>query len=70
MFDDSLIISGANLSGDYFTNRQDRYLLIGINSIGNRVVEVTRVGGVDALPTLRMLASVSARGLCCALRLL
>ncbi|KAE8224432.1 hypothetical protein CF319_g2672 [Tilletia indica] len=26
--DDSLIISGANLSRDYFTNRQDRYLLI------------------------------------------
>ncbi|KAF7989769.1 hypothetical protein HCN44_008443 [Aphidius gifuensis] len=28
IFDDSLIISGANLSNDYFTNRQDRYLLI------------------------------------------
>ncbi|KAK0530823.1 CDP-diacylglycerol--glycerol-3-phosphate 3-phosphatidyltransferase [Tilletia horrida] len=26
--DDSLIISGANLSRDYFTNRQDRYMLI------------------------------------------
>ncbi|KAI9190119.1 CDP-diacylglycerol--glycerol-3-phosphate 3-phosphatidyltransferase [Blastocladiella emersonii ATCC 22665] len=26
--DDSLIISGANLSKDYFTNRQDRYMLI------------------------------------------
>ncbi|XP_011298498.1 CDP-diacylglycerol--glycerol-3-phosphate 3-phosphatidyltransferase, mitochondrial isoform X2 [Fopius arisanus] len=26
--DDSLIISGANLSNDYFTNRQDRYFLI------------------------------------------
>ncbi|KAK0550934.1 CDP-diacylglycerol--glycerol-3-phosphate 3-phosphatidyltransferase [Tilletia horrida] len=26
--DNSLIISGANLSRDYFTNRQDRYLLI------------------------------------------
>ncbi|KAE8203362.1 hypothetical protein A4X06_0g978 [Tilletia controversa] len=26
--DDSLIISGANLSQDYFTNRQDRYLLV------------------------------------------
>ncbi|KAL9939978.1 hypothetical protein V8E36_000683 [Tilletia maclaganii] len=26
--DDSLIISGANLSRDYFTNRQDRYMLV------------------------------------------
>ncbi|ODM92515.1 CDP-diacylglycerol--glycerol-3-phosphate 3-phosphatidyltransferase, mitochondrial [Orchesella cincta] len=28
LFDDSVLISGANLSNDYFTNRQDRYLLI------------------------------------------
>ncbi|XP_044740378.1 CDP-diacylglycerol--glycerol-3-phosphate 3-phosphatidyltransferase, mitochondrial isoform X2 [Chrysoperla carnea] len=28
IFDDSLIISGANLSNDYFTNRQDRYYVI------------------------------------------
>ncbi|XP_026276806.1 CDP-diacylglycerol--glycerol-3-phosphate 3-phosphatidyltransferase, mitochondrial isoform X3 [Frankliniella occidentalis] len=28
IFDDSLIISGANLSHDYFTNRQDRYIVI------------------------------------------
>ncbi|CAH1721572.1 unnamed protein product [Aphis gossypii] len=28
MFDDSIIISGANLSQDYFTNRQDRYIII------------------------------------------
>lgn len=28
IFDDTLIISGANLSNDYFTNRQDRYYLI------------------------------------------
>jgi len=28
VFDDSILISGANLSNDYFTNRQDRYLLI------------------------------------------
>jgi len=28
IFDDSVIISGANLSSDYFTNRQDRYVLI------------------------------------------
>uniref|UniRef100_A0A0K0F1Y3 CDP-diacylglycerol--glycerol-3-phosphate 3-phosphatidyltransferase n=1 Tax=Strongyloides venezuelensis TaxID=75913 RepID=A0A0K0F1Y3_STRVS len=28
VFDDDIIISGANLSHDYFTNRQDRYILI------------------------------------------
>ncbi|KAJ1731599.1 CDP-diacylglycerol--glycerol-3-phosphate 3-phosphatidyltransferase, partial [Coemansia biformis] len=28
VFDDSVIISGANLSRDYFTNRQDRYMRI------------------------------------------
>nr|CAG4649465.1 EOG090X08SX [Scapholeberis mucronata] len=28
IFDDSLLISGANLSHDYFTNRQDRYVII------------------------------------------
>ena len=27
MFDDTLIMSGANLSEDYFTNRQDRYIV-------------------------------------------
>ncbi|XP_045125336.1 CDP-diacylglycerol--glycerol-3-phosphate 3-phosphatidyltransferase, mitochondrial-like isoform X2 [Portunus trituberculatus] len=27
VFDDSLLISGANLSNDYFTNRQDRYMV-------------------------------------------
>lgn len=28
LFDDTVIISGANLSNDYFTNRQDRYIEI------------------------------------------
>jgi CDP-diacylglycerol---glycerol-3-phosphate 3-phosphatidyltransferase len=28
IFDDTLIISGANLSADYFENRQDRYVLV------------------------------------------
>lgn len=28
IFDDNLVISGANLSDTYFTNRQDRYVLI------------------------------------------
>lgn len=33
IFDDTLIISGANLSNDYFTNRQDRYFVINNKSI-------------------------------------
>ncbi|RZF43477.1 hypothetical protein LSTR_LSTR001738 [Laodelphax striatellus] len=28
LFDDTVIVSGANLSTDYFTNRQDRYVII------------------------------------------
>jgi len=28
VFDNTIIISGANLSNDYFTNRQDRYIVI------------------------------------------
>lgn len=28
IFDDTLVISGANLSNDYFTNRQDRYFVL------------------------------------------
>lgn len=28
LFDDTVVISGANLSNDYFTNRQDRYIVI------------------------------------------
>ena len=28
VFDNSVMISGANLSTDYFTNRQDRYIVI------------------------------------------
>ena len=28
VFDDTLLMSGANLSKDYFTNRQDRYILL------------------------------------------
>ena len=27
-FDDSVVLSGANLSTDYFTNRQDRYIVV------------------------------------------
>lgn len=34
-FDDEIIISGANLSNDYFTNRQDRYHLFSSKDITN-----------------------------------
>uniref|UniRef100_A0A915DTP0 CDP-diacylglycerol--glycerol-3-phosphate 3-phosphatidyltransferase n=1 Tax=Ditylenchus dipsaci TaxID=166011 RepID=A0A915DTP0_9BILA len=33
IFDDSIILSGANLSDSYFTNRQDRYMLIDNNAL-------------------------------------
>ena len=32
VFDDRVILSGANLSSDYFTNRQDRYIVFDNNS--------------------------------------
>lgn len=35
IFDDTLIISGANLSNDYFTNRQDRYFVIEDKNLSN-----------------------------------
>ena len=35
IFDDTLIISGANLSSDYFTNRQDRYFVINDKQLCN-----------------------------------
>jgi len=35
LFDDTIIISGANLSSDYFTNRQDRYIEIEDKRLAN-----------------------------------
>lgn len=35
IFDDTVIISGANLSSDYFTNRQDRYIEIMDHKLAN-----------------------------------
>uniref|UniRef100_A0A6B2EDX6 CDP-diacylglycerol--glycerol-3-phosphate 3-phosphatidyltransferase n=1 Tax=Phlebotomus kandelakii TaxID=1109342 RepID=A0A6B2EDX6_9DIPT len=35
LFDNSVIISGANLSNDYFTNRQDRYIMIENKSLAD-----------------------------------
>ena len=43
IFDDALILSGANLSHNYFTNRQDRYILINNASISGyfgRLIDV------------------------------
>ncbi len=28
IFDDTILLTGANLSEDYFTNRKDRYIVI------------------------------------------
>ncbi|KAJ2454695.1 CDP-diacylglycerol--glycerol-3-phosphate 3-phosphatidyltransferase [Coemansia sp. RSA 2337] len=42
VFDDELIVSGANLSRDYFTNRQDRYLRIGESGLASYFVELVR----------------------------
>ena len=36
VFDNSVILSGANLSDDYFTNRQDRYEIAICQFNGNR----------------------------------
>lgn len=35
LFDDTVILSGANLSDDYFTNRQDRYIEIRDHKLAN-----------------------------------
>ncbi|KAI9576186.1 hypothetical protein GQX74_014246 [Glossina fuscipes] len=35
LFDDAILISGAILSNDYFTNRQDRYILIEDKALAN-----------------------------------
>lgn len=33
IFDDNILITGANLSEEYFTNRQDRYIVINKNTL-------------------------------------
>ncbi|KAM7363043.1 phosphatidylglycerophosphate synthase 1 [Cochliomyia hominivorax] len=44
LFDDAVLISGANLSNDYFTNRQDRYILIEDKSLADFYAEfISRV---------------------------
>ncbi|XP_055591857.1 CDP-diacylglycerol--glycerol-3-phosphate 3-phosphatidyltransferase, mitochondrial-like isoform X1 [Uranotaenia lowii] len=39
LVDDTVIISGANLSNDYFTNRQDRYVMIEDHRLANFYAE-------------------------------
>ena len=41
-FDDEIIISGANLSNDYFTNRQDRYHILKSKEITDYFYEIYR----------------------------
>ncbi|KAJ2414124.1 CDP-diacylglycerol--glycerol-3-phosphate 3-phosphatidyltransferase [Coemansia sp. RSA 2530] len=42
VFDDELIVSGANLSREYFTNRQDRYIKIGSRGLALYFEELVR----------------------------
>ncbi|KAJ1958068.1 CDP-diacylglycerol--glycerol-3-phosphate 3-phosphatidyltransferase [Dipsacomyces acuminosporus] len=44
-FDDDVIISGANLSRDYFTNRQDRYMKLNDRSLAGYFAELMRAIG-------------------------
>lgn len=39
-FDDELVLSGANLSHDYFTNRQDRYISIRDSSVTDHFYKI------------------------------
>ncbi|XP_030376035.1 CDP-diacylglycerol--glycerol-3-phosphate 3-phosphatidyltransferase, mitochondrial [Scaptodrosophila lebanonensis] len=59
LFDDVVLISGANLSNDYFTNRQDRYILIEDKPLADfyaqfieRVQEFSLAVGKDAVEGL------------------
>ncbi|KAJ1895711.1 CDP-diacylglycerol--glycerol-3-phosphate 3-phosphatidyltransferase [Kickxella alabastrina] len=45
LFDDETIISGANLSRDYFTNRQDRYMKIDDRAMADYFVELVEAIG-------------------------
>ncbi|KAJ2453343.1 CDP-diacylglycerol--glycerol-3-phosphate 3-phosphatidyltransferase [Coemansia sp. RSA 2336] len=45
IFDDKTIISGANLSRDYFTNRQDRYMQIDSRQFTNYFAELVHTIG-------------------------
>ncbi|KAI9221904.1 hypothetical protein BC828DRAFT_379783 [Blastocladiella britannica] len=55
--DDTLIISGANLSHDYFTNRQDRYMQIADARVTQHYVRL-----VDAVADLSYRVTAGAAG--------
>lgn len=42
---DKIILSGANLSNDYFTNRQDRYWLLNNKSLNNYYFQILKLIG-------------------------
>ncbi|WBW73543.1 CDP-diacylglycerol-glycerol-3-phosphate3-phosphatidyltransferase Pgs1 [Schizosaccharomyces osmophilus] len=70
--DDSLIISGANLSRDYFTNRKDRYYLFHDSNLSDFFFHVHKTfAGLsfDCLPSNRELLSTTAESLPCRFRL-
>ena len=48
-FDDTLILSGANLSHDYFTSREDRYFLFRHAALANFFVDLVSVVGAFSL---------------------
>ncbi|KAI0883290.1 uncharacterized protein GGS22DRAFT_38315 [Annulohypoxylon maeteangense] len=58
--DDEIILSGANLSNDYFTNRQDRYHLFSSSEVTNYFWELYR--GVTSLSFLVRPANDEAAG--------
>ncbi|KAJ2772297.1 CDP-diacylglycerol--glycerol-3-phosphate 3-phosphatidyltransferase [Coemansia nantahalensis] len=57
VFDDSVIISGANLSRDYFTNRQDRYM-----RVSDRPFADYFAGLVDAVGRVSFGVAADGRG--------
>ncbi|KAL7625741.1 CDP-diacylglycerol--glycerol-3-phosphate 3-phosphatidyltransferase [Parahypoxylon ruwenzoriense] len=58
--DDEIILSGANLSNDYFTNRQDRYHIFSSSEVTNYFWELYR--GVTSLSFLLQHAENEAAG--------
>ena len=69
LFDDDVILTGANLSTDYLTSRQDRYLALrGVRTLADflegavRVIEEGAHGGVASAGGVALLAGPSQGG--------
>ncbi len=72
VFDDTVIISGANLSNDYFTDRQDRYWVFRdapaladwmaslLSGVGRHSVPLQARGGTDALADVAALKAAQS----------